>query len=116
MESTDWLKPALLGAGAGALAAAFIGFAWGGWVTGMKAEAMAADRAQTAVVSALLPICVERAKADPESVAKLQELKDASSYRRPEVLMQTGWATVPGVSDPDRGLARACAAQLTEDL
>ena len=116
MEMPNWVKPALLGACAGAIAVAIVGFAWGGWVTGMKAETLASDRAQTAVVAALLPFCIARSEADPESMAKLQELNKASPYRRPEVLMQTGWATMPGAADPDRALARACATRLTEHL
>ena len=35
-------KPALWGAAGGAVAAAIIGFTWGGWVTGGKAETSAA--------------------------------------------------------------------------
>jgi len=31
-------KPALWGAACGAIALAIVGFSWGGWVTGKKAE------------------------------------------------------------------------------
>jgi len=40
-------KPALWGAAGGAIALAIAGFAWGGWVTGGKAEADATQRANS---------------------------------------------------------------------
>jgi hypothetical protein len=39
-------KPALWGAAGGAIALAIVGFSWGGWVTGKKAETSAAERAK----------------------------------------------------------------------
>jgi len=37
-----------------------IGFSWGGWVTGSTANRLAAEPANTAVVAALTPLCVEK--------------------------------------------------------
>ena len=45
MDIHSQLKPALWGAVGGAAALAFVGFMWGGWVTGGNAEAMALKRA-----------------------------------------------------------------------
>ena len=45
-------KPAIWGIAGGAIAMAFVGFNWGGWVTGGKAESVASQRAKDAVVVA----------------------------------------------------------------
>lgn len=116
MNTPEWLKPGLYGAGAGAVALGIVGFSWGGWVTGGTAEQMAADQARVEVVAALVPICIEQSKQDPQVVETLAQLKDASSYKRNDMLMDTGWATMPGSSDPDRQVARACLEKLANQF
>ena len=113
MKNREWLKPSPYGAAVGAIALAIVGFSWGGWVTGSAAETMASERAQQDVVAALLPICVAQAAADPENGVRMSELKETRSYQRAEVLMKTGWATMPGSVDPDRKLATACAQTIS---
>jgi pimeloyl-ACP methyl ester carboxylesterase len=112
MRNPEWLKPALYGGAVGAVVAAVVGFSWGGWVTASTAETQASDRAKKEVVAALLPICVAQSAADPEIGARLSELKETRSYQQAEFLMKTGWATMPGATDPDRALAKACAEAL----
>ena len=112
MKNPDWLKPGACGAAVGAVAVAIVGFSWGGWVTESTAETLASDRAQQEVVAALLPICVAQSAADPESGARLSEMKEIRSYQQAEFLMKTGWATMPGATDPDRALAKACVEAL----
>lgn len=112
MKTPEWLKPGLLGAAAGAAAIMIVGFAWGGWVTGGTADKMASDMARLEVVAALVPICVEQSNQDPKVVETMAQLKDASSYQRSNLLMQTGWATMPGSTDPNRQVAAACMAEL----
>ena len=112
MKTPEGLKPGLYGAAAGAVALAIIGFSWGGWVTGGTAKQMAADQARLEVVAALVPICVEQSKQDPQVVETLAQLKDASSYQRSDMLMKAGWATMPGSSDPNRNVASACMEKL----
>jgi hypothetical protein len=112
MNKLEWLKPGLLGAVAGAVALAIIGFSWGGWVTGGKAEKMASNQARLEVVAALVPICIEQSKQDPQVVETLARLKEASSYKRSDMLMNVGWATMPGSSDPNRNVASACMDKL----
>ncbi len=116
MKSPEWLKPALYGAAIGAAALAIVGFSWGGWVTKSAAETMSSDRAQQEVVAALLPICVAQSAADPQNGAKLSELKETRSYQRVDIVMKTGWATIPGSTDPNRALAKACAEALSPKL
>ena len=112
MKTPEWLKPALQGAAAGAIALAIVGFSWGGWVTGGTAKQMASDQARLEVVAALVPICLEQSKQDPQVVVTLGELKDASSYQRSDMLMKAGWATMPGSSDPNRQVAIGCMEKL----
>ncbi len=112
MNIPEWLKPALYGAAAGAVALAIIGFSWGGWVTGGTAKQMAADQARLEVVAALVPICVEQSSQDPQVVETLTQLKDATSYYRGDMLMKAGWATMPGSTDPNRQVATACVEKL----
>jgi hypothetical protein len=79
-------KPALWGMAGGAVALAIVGFSWGGWTTGGKAESTATMRANDAVVAALAPVCVEKG----------------------------GWASVPGMNSSERvsAVAKACAVLL----
>jgi dienelactone hydrolase len=112
MNIPEWLKPGLKGAAVGAAALAIVGFTWGGWVTGSTARQMAADQAQLEVVAALVPICIEQSRQDPQVVETLAQLKSASSYKRRDMLMNAGWATMPGTSEPDRNVAKACIEEL----
>ena len=116
MNIPEWLKPALYGAAAGAVALAIVGFSWGGWVTGGTAKQMAADEARLEVVAALVPICIEQSKQDPQVVETLAQLQDASSYQRSGMLMKAGWATMPGSSDPNRYVASACMEKLAVEF
>ncbi len=112
MNIPEWLKPALYGAAAGAVALAIVGFSWGGWVTGGTAKQMASDQARSEVVAALVPICMEQSSQDPQVVETLAQLRDTSSYQRSDMLMKAGWATMPGSSDPNRDVASACMEKL----
>ena len=112
MNIPKWLKPGLYGAAAGAIALAIVGFSWGGWVTGSTAKQMAAEQARLEVVAALVPICIQQSSQDPKVVETLALLKDTSTYQRSDMLMKAGWATMPGSSDPNRNVARACMEQL----
>jgi alpha/beta superfamily hydrolase len=116
MQIPEWLKPALYGAVAGAIAISIAGFSWGGWVTGGSAQKMATDQARLEVVAALVPVCVEQSRLDPNAVATLASLKGESSFKRNDMLMQTGWATMPGATDPDKNVAKACMDKLAEQF
>ena len=108
-------KPALWGVAGGMIAAAIIGFSWGGWVTGGKAEADAKQRADAAVVVALAPVCVERFQGAPDAPARLAELKKTDSWSQAAFIEKGGWATAPGAKATDQAsaVARACASLLS---
>ena len=112
MNVPESLKPMLYGAAAGAIAVAIVGFSWGGWMTSGSADRMASEKARHEVVAALVPICIEQSKQDPKVSETLAQLKAASNYKRSDLLMEAGWATMPGSSDPNRAVASACIEQL----
>ncbi len=68
-------SPFLWGAVAGAVALAFVGFNWGGWVTGGTAEKLAGARADAAILASLVPICVAQFKSSPEARGRLAALQ-----------------------------------------
>lgn len=108
MQIPVWLKPSLLGAVVGAVAITFIGFSWGGWVSGNSADEMAEDRSEEAVTLALTPICVYQSSEDPNIETVISSMKAARSYQRSEFIMEAGWATMPGEDEPNAQIARAC--------
>ena len=69
----------LQGIAIGAVASMVIGFSWGGWVTSGTAIKLADERANTAVVAALTPICVEKFLQNSDAKANLAVLQKIST-------------------------------------
>ena len=103
------LNPICWGAAGGAIALAIVGFTWGGWVTGGTAEAQAKQRADRAVVAALTPICVDKFRQQANAASTLVELQKVSSWQQGSFVEKGGWATMPGATAPESGVASACA-------
>ena len=82
----------------------------GGWVVQSTSERLGAERVDSALVSALTPICVDRAVDEPERFEELAEI--TRSFDRRRFVEEAGWATPPDSDDPHRGIATACAAAL----
>ena len=116
MKISEWIKPALLGAGAGAAALAVVGFNWGGWITAGTANELSARSSRTAVIAALLPYCIQHSKSDPMSEKVLTELKAANSYQRKSIIEEAGWATPTGTDKPNGFLAQACQIELIKAM
>lgn len=116
MQTPTWLKPALLGAATGAAALALFGFSGGGWMTTGAAEKMANNEAREQVVAAMTPVCVAQAEKDPLQNAKMARIQDTVSYKRHNAVMDAGWATMPGATEADREIARACLEVLEGKL
>lgn len=115
-SKTEWIKPAVWGAVAGAVVITIIGFS-AGWVTTTgSAKAMAEDEADKAVLSALAPICVAQFRAETEQVRdqQLAALEEESSWNRGDIISEQGWATLPGMEEPSDDLAEVCAERLLE--
>lgn len=107
-------KPALFGAMAGAVVLAIAGFTWGGWVTAGSAEKSAKQRADTAVVAALVPVCVAKFNGATDAAVHAAALKKASSWEQGAYVEKGGWADMPGTKNANSDLARACAEALTK--
>ncbi|TNC63124.1 hypothetical protein [Rubellimicrobium roseum] len=112
MASREWLKPSIYGALGGAVLTMVVGFSWGGWVTGGTAQSMAATEAKSAVVAALVPVCLQMSQNDPDRAEKLTSILEAPTYQRRTKLIEAGWATPPGSDAPNRDLAQACVSSL----
>jgi hypothetical protein len=110
------LKAGVWGAVAGSVLTMIIGFGWGGWMTGSGAERVALARTQTAVTTALVPVCLAKSKADPGAVKKLGALRAlTSSWDQRDAVLQAGWATV-GEGEANREVAEACATHLMKSV
>jgi len=112
MTLPEWIKPAAWGVVGGAIAAIFVGFFWGGWVTGGTAGQMAVTSAEDAIVLAFTPLCVAKAEQEPD---QLVLLKEESSWQRDDFVVEAGW--VANVNEQYRGeVARACAIAVLEAM
>lgn len=89
-----------------------VGFAWGGWVTGGTATRMASDAADGARAQLAATVCVASFNNGPDAVAQLAALTKASSYQRGDMLVKSGWLTLPGSTDPVAGAADICVQKL----
>lgn len=114
MRTPEWIKPAVYGAGAGAIALAIVGFTWGGWVSGGTASKMAADASQDSREQLVASICVERFIADPNAAHNLVALKEASRWAMDDFIEDGGWITLAGLEEEEQvsGAADVCAVRL----
>jgi hypothetical protein len=93
--------------------AVFVGFTWGGWVTGSTAAKQSSTAAQGAVVQRLATICVAQFTLSLDHAQKLSELQAVkSSYDKATFVTEQGWATMPGEVKSDSKVADQCAKQL----
>jgi hypothetical protein len=108
-------EPFLLGAAAGAIALAVIGFNWGGWVTEAKAQQRASVLVDKSMVALLAPICVAQFEKDPKAEASLATLVGTDRWDQADYVSKGGWATMPGsTAAPNRDVAEACAKTLAK--
>jgi hypothetical protein len=112
MKAHPSIKPTVWGAVVGAVAISVIGFSSMGWTLGSTAERVAADRAESAVVSVLAPICVEKFQQQANSEAKLTEFKKAASWDQRALIEKGGWAVTPGTEKMNSAVASACVDKL----
>jgi hypothetical protein len=109
----DSLKRLLQGAATGAVVAIIVGFNWGGWTLGSTVEKVAMERADSAVVAVLAPICVDQFRQAANASANLSELNKISyAWDRDTFIEKGGWAIMPGSEKADSAVAKACAEKL----
>ncbi len=108
------VEAAFWGAVAGAAGTALVGFAFGGWVTGGKADELARQQAEKAVVAVLAPICVDKFRHATNADENLVKLNAISyTWEKGTFVTNGGWATLPGNVEPSSGVAQACAEMLS---
>lgn len=106
------LKPGLWGAAAGAVAISILGFTQLGWTGPAAAERQARESANMAVVAALVPLCINKARTDPDLTVLAKFQAEQSSYSRGDIVQKAGWASLDGKTAGSDTLARACAEKL----
>jgi uncharacterized membrane protein YeaQ/YmgE (transglycosylase-associated protein family) len=93
---------ALLG---GAVIATIIGFAWGGWSTTSASQ----GRTDAAVLATRSAICVAQFMSQPDHQARLKALKETSAWQRSDEIEKGGWDRMPGETEANSTVSRACA-------
>ncbi len=115
MKDYQPTKTTLLWSIAGAAAVTmFVGFTWGGWVTGGTAAQMAEDAAEASTAKLAAAVCVERFVHGDDAVAQLAELKETSRWQRRKFVEEGNWTTLTGFEEPVDGAAELCAEQLAD--
>jgi hypothetical protein len=113
MEMNDRLNGFLWGIPLGAGAAVIVGLSMGWIVSSAKANAMANERAETALVAAMAPVCVGKFRDAEGYAANLAALKGIeTSWERRDYVVKGKWANV-GVS-ANYAVANACAEALSK--
>jgi hypothetical protein len=102
------------GAAVGSVLTMVIGFGFAGWQLAGNVERRAEVRVSAAVVAALTPICVEKFKSAANAKTTLVALNAVDSWHRDDFVEKGGWATFPGASAPNSGVAEACAKILSD--
>lgn len=100
------------GAAIGAIAAMVVGFNWGGWILGSTANRHAQAGAESAVVAALAPMCVQNFRQSADAAMTLKDFKEQSPYKQTGYVEKGGWAVLPGNEKPSVGVAKGCALLL----
>ena len=115
MKDYQPTKTTLLWSMAGAAALTmFVGFTWGGWVTGGTATTMAQDAAEESTAKLAAVVCVERFVSAPDAAAQLAALKETSRWKQRSFVEDGNWAKLAGMEDSVDGAAELCAEQLAD--
>ena len=113
----EGLKTHAIALAIGALATVVIGFNWGGWVRGSTAQKMANDKVNAEIVALYTPQCISRFEAQTNMPAHWAALKKASAdYDQQSFIADSGFATPPGATIANDGVADACASKLMTTL
>lgn len=102
-------NPFLLGAVAGAILVAWVGFDALGWKTANAAETLSKRHSELAVVTAYARICGAQFSGAKDLPVRLAELEKSERWSRGDVLAKTGFATMVGEKEPTQGVSQACA-------
>ncbi len=113
MRMNDRLNGFLWGTAIGAGAAVIVGLSMGWIVSSAKANVMANERAQTLLVAAMAPVCVNRFRDAEGYAANLAALKGITTpWERRDYVVKGNWANV-GL-DANSAVADVCAEALNK--
>jgi hypothetical protein len=113
MRMNDRLNGFLWGTAMGAGAAVIVGLSMGWIVSNAKANVMANERAQTVLVAAMAPICVNKFRDTEGYTANLAALKGIkASWEQRDYVVKGNWANVGQVAN--YAVADACAEALNK--
>lgn len=91
----------------------FIGFKWGGWVTGGGARDLANRAAANSRAELAAVVCVDRFTKASDAQAQLASLSQVAAWTRYRTLEEAGWVTLPGFDKPVAAAAELCATRLS---
>ena len=77
---------------------------------GSTAKTLADSTANSAVVAAIAPICVDQFQRSADAADNLTK---TDSWQQAAYVEKGGWATMPGSKAADSGVSQACAAILS---
>ena len=80
---------------------------------GSTAKTLADSTANSAVVAAIAPICVDQFQRSADAAVNLTTLKKTDSWQQAAYVEKGGWATMPGSKAADSGVPQACATLLS---
>jgi hypothetical protein len=113
MKMNDRLNGFMWGTASGAVATVILGLSMGWIVSSSKANVMANERAQSALVAAMTPICVAKFQQAEGHTSKLAALKKMSmAWERRDFVAKGEWANVG--ERANFAVADACAETLNK--
>ena len=80
---------------------------------GSTAKTLADSTANSAVVAAITPICVDQFQRSADATNNLTALQKTSSWEQAAFVEKGGWAIMPGSKSVESGVSQACAAILS---
>ncbi len=80
---------------------------------GSAAKTLADSTANSAVVAAIAPICVDQFQRSADAASNLTALQKTNGWEQAAYVEKGGWAMMPGSNAVDSGEPQACAAILS---
>jgi hypothetical protein len=112
----DKTNGAMLGAAAAAAVLIIGGSYWPGWQFDSTAQKSLAEGQRASLVRVLAPVCAERFRMQQNITVQAAALKEVSSWKRDQYLIDNDWVIPSGVSPAvDIAVGDACA-DLLKDL
>jgi hypothetical protein len=96
------------GAAVGAILTLILGFFGGGWQTTSAANRMANELSEKSVIAALAPFCVDRFRTSADAAQSAELLKFTTNYERGSFLEKAGYTSLPGSTESNWRVGRAC--------